>query len=224
MCGWTGPQFERYGQNDRPDARCPACDSKERHRLLWEYLQDEVAMDQLERILCFSPVDGFRERLEADVSTPVVTVDLSFDAVDVFADVTRLPFRDRSFDAIVCSHVLEHVPDEQSALSELHRVLDPGGWCVVVVPQDRDRATTYEDETVTTPQGRREAFGQANHVRWYGDDVRERLEAAGFDVQVRDYASTIDERSVRRHRLVESERWIHDRTLLYHCRATESPE
>ncbi len=51
------------------------------------------------------------------------------------ADVTKLPFRDDSFDVVVCSEVLEHVVENRTAVGELLRVLKPGGDLVVTVPR-----------------------------------------------------------------------------------------
>jgi ubiquinone/menaquinone biosynthesis C-methylase UbiE len=45
-----------------------------------------------------------------------------------------LPFEDSAFDAVVCLHVLEHVADTQSLLSEARRVLSPGGRIAITVP------------------------------------------------------------------------------------------
>ena len=51
------------------------------------------------------------------------------------ADVTKLPFAEGVFDVVVCSEVLEHVEDSRTAVSELVRVLKPGGDMVVTVPR-----------------------------------------------------------------------------------------
>lgn len=51
------------------------------------------------------------------------------------ADVTRLPFADGCFDAVVCSEVLEHIENNRAAIRELVRVLKPGGDLVVTVPR-----------------------------------------------------------------------------------------
>lgn len=51
------------------------------------------------------------------------------------ADATRLPFPDKSFDVIVCSEVLEHIPDFGAALKECARLLKPGGRLAVTVPR-----------------------------------------------------------------------------------------
>jgi len=51
------------------------------------------------------------------------------------ADITRLPFRDNFFDLVICSEVLEHIPDHETAAGELLRVLKPGCHLVVSVPR-----------------------------------------------------------------------------------------
>lgn len=51
------------------------------------------------------------------------------------SDATRLPFADGCFDCVICSEVLEHIPDYQSALDEIYRILKPGGALAVSVPR-----------------------------------------------------------------------------------------
>ena len=53
---------------------------------------------------------------------------------DVQADATCLPFHDGYFDAVVCSELLEHVPNPSVVLSEAHRVLRDGGTLLICVP------------------------------------------------------------------------------------------
>jgi len=50
-------------------------------------------------------------------------------------DITRLPFSDGSFDLVICSEVLEHIPEDSKAVSEITRVLKPGEVAVVSVPR-----------------------------------------------------------------------------------------
>jgi len=50
-------------------------------------------------------------------------------------DVTRLPFADHTFDLVICSEVLEHIPEDNNAISELVRVLKPGELLAVTVPR-----------------------------------------------------------------------------------------
>jgi SAM-dependent methyltransferase len=55
-------------------------------------------------------------------------------AATVNGDGTRLPFLDDTFDRIICSEVMEHIPDDSAAAAELARVLKPGGTIAVTVP------------------------------------------------------------------------------------------
>ncbi len=50
------------------------------------------------------------------------------------ADGQKLPFQNRSFEACLCSETLEHIPDDKSVVAEIHRVLKPGGWFLMTVP------------------------------------------------------------------------------------------
>jgi SAM-dependent methyltransferase len=52
------------------------------------------------------------------------------------ADLTRLPYANDSFDAVVCGWVLEHLPDPRSGLSELARLLRPGGKLLLMCTED----------------------------------------------------------------------------------------
>jgi ubiquinone/menaquinone biosynthesis C-methylase UbiE len=61
---------------------------------------------------------------------------LSWDVskIDIISDITKIPLENSSFDAVLCSEVLEHVPDPIAALKELHRILKPGGTIIITAP------------------------------------------------------------------------------------------
>ena len=109
----------------------------------------------------------------------------------VVMDLTGIKYPDNSFDVIYCSHVLEHIQDDRKAMSELHRVLRPGGWALLQVPIILEK--TFEDPSVQTPEERKRVFGQSDHVRAYGKDYRDRLEQAGFVVTIDSFAGRITE-------------------------------
>jgi ubiquinone/menaquinone biosynthesis C-methylase UbiE len=54
--------------------------------------------------------------------------------LDIVSDITSIPRPDDSFDAIMCTEVLEHVPDPVAALAELNRLLRPGGFLLLTAP------------------------------------------------------------------------------------------
>ncbi|WP_254522234.1 class I SAM-dependent methyltransferase [Natrinema caseinilyticum] len=217
ICGWKGSRFLPFGVENRPDAKCPHCSSKERHRLIWEYFSQEYMFEGSIDLLYFAPNKALEQRMRNKDSITVTTTDLMQEGVNVKADITELPFDDISFDIIICSHVLEHVPSDTIALKELYRVLRTGGEAIILVPQNRDRDKTYEDPSITTEEGREEAFGQSDHVRWYGRDVQEIISSAGFDVSIIDYIEQLDESYINRHRLRESDKWIHSPTRIFRC-------
>jgi ubiquinone/menaquinone biosynthesis C-methylase UbiE len=108
-------------------------------------------------------------------------------------NLTDIQHPDASFDVILCNHVLEHIPDDAKAMSELYRVLKPGGWAILQVPLDPNRLETYEDFSITSPHEREKAFGQVDHVRIYGQDYGDRLAAIGFTVKRDRYVQELSE-------------------------------
>lgn len=132
------------------------------------------------RLLHVAPEPALAKRLRAVPGLRYLSADLEAPA-SLRLDLTRLPFADGSFDALLCNHVLEHVVDDRAAMRELCRVLRPGGWALLQSPMDPGRAHTDEDPDAP-PEERARRFGQADHLRRYGRDYKERLAAAGFSV------------------------------------------
>lgn len=169
---WTGQRV-----------RCPRCGSLPRQRLLWAYLVDSGLLAGDPRVLHLAPEPALAQRL--DQLPGYVSADLEPGRAMVQADLTALPFDDAGFEIVLCSHVLEHVPDDVAAMRELHRVLAPGGTAIVQTPVNYQQAATYEDPGETDAAERERRFSQPDHLRVYGPDLRDRLEATGFDVTVR---------------------------------------
>ncbi len=134
-------------------------------------------------MLHMAPEVAFEPRLKQLSHLDYVTADLYEPGVIVNMDATNNPFPDDSFNAIYCSHVMEHIPDDSKAFSEFFRVLAPGGWAIFMVPI-RMNALTDEDASVVDPKVREKRFGQYDHVRFYGKDFEDRLKAAGFQVSL----------------------------------------
>jgi SAM-dependent methyltransferase len=71
--------------------------------------------------------------IELDRAAAAISVRRGNDAV-IVGDLCRVPFRDASFDVVISTDVIEHIPDDLSALRELRRVLDPSGLLIVTTP------------------------------------------------------------------------------------------
>jgi SAM-dependent methyltransferase len=182
-CPCCGTASRRYmADHLRRDARCRGCFSEERHRALRVFLEKWLRDNRPLRLLHFAPEPSLRSWLESFVGVDYVTADIGRPDVNAVVDMTDMGVRAEAFDAIIASHVLEHVADDRAALREVWRILRPGGTALVMVPLDASRSLTFEDPAITTPAARQAAYWQADHVRLYGRDFEDRLRAAGFDV------------------------------------------
>ena len=103
----------------------------------------------------------------------------------------------------MCTHVLEHIPDDRKAMTELYRVLKPKtGIAFLNVPIFNIPAT-FEDSAINTPELRLKYYGQADHVRAYGFDYPQRLREAGFAVRL---FTLNDEKLLKRYGLNSDEK------------------
>ena len=222
ICNSSYKEFAPFGVITRNNAQCHNCGSLERHRLLFLYLHDKLNLFKSaehpirllhfapEKIfynkfsdnqaIIYTPCDLFPERFQYNGKTEISKV-----------DITNIPFKDNSFDIILCNHVLEHIPDDRLAMSELYRVLSKKGNGIFQVPIDYNRTKTYEDWNITSPEEREKAFGQYDHVRWYGQDYITRLENAGFIVNEDHYVSKFTNDDIFKYGLMKSE-------LIYQCK------
>ncbi len=200
-------EFLPYGHvKVRPNVLSPSTLSLERHRLMWLYLQRETNFfKDHQKVLHFAPEQAFIKRFRKMRNLDYTTTDLNSPLADVKADICDLPFEDNSYDFIICNHVLEHIPDDRKAMSELYRILKPGGTGIFQIPQDLTRKETYEDFSITDPKDREKHFGQYDHVRIYGKDFFNRLQAVGFKVNAVDYTNELTEEEVDRFRLMPGE-------------------
>lgn len=191
-------RFGYFGDRPRPDRLCPVCGALERHRVAIMFLRARRGLlSKLRRVLHVAPEPPIARVLRQSAMESYVSIDLSDNGAMVQGDLTRLPFPPESFDCVYCSHVLEHVPDDATALAEVHRVLRPGGWAMVQVPIRGD--ATFEDPSITDPDVRRQLFGQPDHVRIYGRDFKHRLADAGFAVSVERPQRGLDRELVSRY-------------------------
>jgi SAM-dependent methyltransferase len=171
---------------------CPGCGSLARHRAMWLYIARESDLVSApRRLLHVSPEPSIARQLRRLTQLDYVSIDIEPGKAILTMDLSDLKFADASFDAIICSHVLEHVDDDRRAIAEVARVLRPQGWAILQVPIHPDLISTLEDASIADAKERELRFGQWDHVRVYGRDYADRLEAAGLHLTLLDYAGSL---------------------------------
>jgi predicted SAM-dependent methyltransferase len=164
---------------------CPVCRCADRDRLSALFLKRIPQELQAKRMLLhFAPERTLSLFLRKSFIYSYRTADLFRKDVDDQVDIARMNNYDAaSVDCFICSHVLEHVPDDTMAIRELYRVLKPTGWGIILVPIIPELVQTYEDPSKRTETERLQHFGQKDHLRVYGKtDFINRLKSSGFQV------------------------------------------
>ncbi len=197
ICNHHYRQFLPYGRiNPRLNALCPSCLSLERHRLIWLYLKEKTNFFSAKLdVLHIAPEPCFMNRFEKQHGVKYITADIESPLAKVKMDIHQIPFGDNHFDAVLCNHVLEHVQDDIKAMSEIKRVLKPGGWAIMQVPFFTPVPdVTFEDASITDPRQREKIFGQDDHVRLFGKDYSKRISRSGLVAEEINFAKDQPER------------------------------
>jgi SAM-dependent methyltransferase len=132
----------------------------------------------------FAPAQALSRRLKRYPFIEYRSADLARHTVDDRVDITDMrAYDDASIDLFLCSHILEHVPQDRKAMREMFRTLRPGALAVVMVPLVHGVDETHEDAAIDTPELRWRYYGAGDHVRQYGKaDFVKRLTETGFRV------------------------------------------
>jgi len=173
----------RYG-------KCPKCRASDREKLIYLYLYYElkVFLQRDIRILHIAPENLLGQELLDASFTEYIAADLldknySYPAHVIFMDLLDISFPEGYFDLVICNHVLEHIQMDLLAISNIYRVLKTGGRAILQVPISKNNEFTIEDSSIIDPIDREYHYGQADHVRLYGQDYPNRLAKVGFKVE-----------------------------------------
>lgn len=204
ICGYRARKFLPAGLYvKRLNEKCPSCGSLTRHRHVWFFLKDHLQRYAHSRVLHFAPEKPIEDWLRAKDGIEYRTsqYDRSVKA-DFHFDIQSIELEADQYDLIVCSHVLEHIPDDRKAMREMHRILKPGGFAIILVPLwPSEQHSTYENNAIVDYRDRVIHFGQFDHLRIYGLDVQQRLREAGFEVEVVDMEKRVEPDIADRYRL-----------------------
>ncbi|MBO0727933.1 MAG: class I SAM-dependent methyltransferase [Acidimicrobiaceae bacterium] len=176
ICGWYGERFD--GMLHSESATCLGCGSIARDRFLYHCWTTRVPYSRSARVLETSPRLGprYRQRMARVVDYLASDYDERAHRANLHIDLQAIDLPAEDLDVILTAHVLEHVPDTDQALSEVHRVLKPGGVALIAVPVP---------QAVTISPTQPEYHGDETLVYWrFGLDLTDRLRDHGFATNI----------------------------------------
>lgn len=182
-CPYTLDDFETLNHKAYS---CPNCGASDRDRFISSYLQKEfTAGRKFKHILDIAPAKALESQLRK-MSKGYRSADLYMEDVTDKVDITNMSvYSDNHFDLAVCSHVLEHIPDDIAAMKEVHRVLKKKGLALFLVPIVKGLPSITEETTINDPAEQWRRFAQNDHVRLYNQQgFIDRLVESGFSVSM----------------------------------------
>ena len=146
------------------------------------WIDQNMELLQGKKILYFAPNPSVYSFLRKR-GFAVTTAD-KFVKADLKLDIMHIDLPSESQDLVICNHVMEYVDDYSVGFSELRRILKKDGILIISFPVDESLETVFDDPSITSPDGRRSAFGESGNRRIFGRDSAELLEKAGFEVSL----------------------------------------
>lgn len=164
-------------------SNCGASDGKHLYAL---WLEQEIAGKRIAsgtKLMQLSPEPAQGASIKQKQLFDYATADLVMEGADHHVVLMHLPFADESIDFFICSHVLEHAPDDRQAIQELYRISKKGARGILMAPIIFGLTCTDEETIQGTPKERWRRFGQDDHVRLYAhDDYVQRIFELGFNL------------------------------------------
>lgn len=192
---------------------CPECKANDRDRLYALYFNKYLIPEIINvdfKILDIAPSKPLKKFLfKYFVNLDYRSADLYMEDVHDQLDITNMKiYKDSSYDFFICSHVLEHIPDDMAAISELYRVTKHGGKGIVMAPIMLNLKFDLEDPKNPNEEESWKYFGQNDHVRMYSKSgFVKKMKSVGFKM----YELGIDQFGSE----VFKKNGIHPRSVLY---------
>jgi SAM-dependent methyltransferase len=181
------------------DLASPGNGARKRHRLIWLFLKNELGiLEKKATVLHIGPEQAFFNILKNQNNLNYIPGDKMVDGYNNqkgirYTDLTNLDFDSNYFDYIICNHVLEHIPDDSAAISEMYRTLKNKGKAIITVPLSEENKITFEDKNITSASDREKYYGQWDHLRLYGTDIKDKFVKAGFKCSLVKYADNFSD-------------------------------
>jgi len=197
-CNKHFSEFLPYGDTKikRLNAACPWCNSLERTRMLWSFLNKSDFLKKNTKVLHFAPAKIIEKLLKNNTNITYLSCDINPALAMDQADITSLKYANSSFNLIICGHVLSVVKQEKKALEELYRVLKKGGTLIILEHIYKEFEQTYEEPSILNDLKRKKYYGQPYLERLYGKDFIKRPEKVGFTVNTYDYKNELTQTNI----------------------------
>lgn len=207
ICQKTWKCFAPFGVIQRPNVLCPSCESAERQRFIWYYLNHHTNYwDTPQRVLHFAPELCFETRFRNNKYWQYTSADLLKGMAERVEQIENLTFPDEHFDLLFCSHVLGYVHNEAKALSEIHRVLKINGVAIILTRIHYATPRSFYGGELKTSKRESEYGLDPYVVRVHGMDYANILAQQGnFDVTPIRWSDCCDEPTARHYGFISSE-------------------
>lgn len=218
-CNCCNTSFRKlldYGNTTRKNVLCPSCHSLERTRVLLYFLQKETSIFKEDiKILHFAPEHSIEKIIKKRKQKNYITADINPNLADEVIDITSIPYQRNTFDIVICSHVLGHVPDECKAIDEIYRVLKPDGKAIIMTVIDPTLDVTYEDSRIQSSIDKLHHYGESDLVRKHGKDFVCRLAREHIKIDTIDYRLSFD-----KHKQIKYSLGNGNREVIFLCHKT----
>lgn len=193
------------GGGYRENAVCSNCGCIDRERWLYYVIKNKTDISTLSgRILHFAPEESISDYIKNNDEVDYYTADVVLGRAMHVTDITNMQYKDETFDYVICNHVMEHIIDEEKAVEEVKRVLKENGKWIFSFPICME-IKTYEDSSIISPEERLKAYGQADHVRLYGYDYKERFEKYGLKLEVYSPQDEITDEELKKYGYIKED-------------------
>ena len=195
------------GAGYRKHVRCPICGANDRMRFLDYVLRNktDIYTNPKNHILHFAPEKCIENKIRSISGGGYVTGDIRYGIADKIVDVTDICYPEGIFDYVIINHVLEHIKEERKAMLEIKRVLKPGGKIIFSMPIC-EVEDTYEADGNLSEEECLRIYGQKDHVRLYGKDVKEHMEKYGYKIVEYKANEILEEKKIKYMRILAKDR------------------
>tara|TARA_S200000501_G_scaffold50104_1_gene40223 strand:+ start:120 stop:830 length:711 start_codon:yes stop_codon:yes gene_type:complete len=198
MCGWAGYFVNNY---------CPSCKSLPRSRLLHYSLKN---FKKNKNILHVGPSKNEVMFVKANLKPSIYhTVDfVSNRLINLIQDITKNGLQKNYYDLVIIWHVLEHIKEDNLAISNLYSSLNDSGILIASVPIYPEGNLETIEDVDALKKDYDKLYGHSDHCRACGYDYKERFINAGFKEVIDIDANKISEREKNKYGLANHIAWI----------------